>query len=289
MSYILDALRKAERERELAKVPTLASVHQSAEAPPRRLWPWIALVVILANVGAIAWLVTSPPGSGVQATQEPSAAAPAATAPDPRPVVASGVPEPSGALVAEPAPPAAVPSPPPAPQPAPERENQVTVARPPVPAPRAPVAEPGRAPEGERQTAAARPPAAAVAPTPRKEPVAPSPAAAGPSAPARAAAPPLIASTPDRPAVPAPSVAPPAAPAPSPRAAAQDVVGKMRLQFLVYSEVPTERLVFINNQKYLEGQSIDGKLTVERITPDSVVLGYQGERFVLRAESSGPR
>lgn len=56
----------------------------------------------------------------------------------------------------------------------------------------------------------------------------------------------------------------------------------MTLQFLVYSEVPAERLVFINNQKYLEGQSIDGKVMVEAIKPDGALLSYQGKRFMLR-------
>jgi general secretion pathway protein B len=72
-------------------------------------------------------------------------------------------------------------------------------------------------------------------------------------------------------------------------AAGQDVIAKLRLQFLVYSDVPSERLVFINNRKYLEGQSVDGGVAVERITPEGAVLSYQGQRYVLRAESMGPR
>jgi hypothetical protein len=67
------------------------------------------------------------------------------------------------------------------------------------------------------------------------------------------------------------------------------MIAKLRLQFLVYSDVPSERLVFINNRKYLEGQSVEGGAAVERITPEGAVLSYQGERFVLRAESMGPR
>lgn len=67
------------------------------------------------------------------------------------------------------------------------------------------------------------------------------------------------------------------------------MVAKLRLQFLVYSDVPGERLVFINNRKYLEGQVVDGEVAVERITPEGAVLNYQGQRFVLRAESAGPR
>jgi general secretion pathway protein B len=65
-------------------------------------------------------------------------------------------------------------------------------------------------------------------------------------------------------------------------AADREAMPKMTLQFLVYSEVPAERLVFINNQKYLEGQSIDGKVVVEAIRPDGALLSYQGKRFMLR-------
>ena len=62
----------------------------------------------------------------------------------------------------------------------------------------------------------------------------------------------------------------------------QEGVGKMRLQMVVYSDVPAERLVFINGQKYIEGQTVDGKLVVESILPDAAVLSYQGQRFTLR-------
>jgi hypothetical protein len=72
-------------------------------------------------------------------------------------------------------------------------------------------------------------------------------------------------------------------------AAGQEMIAKLRLQFLVYSDVSSERLVFINDRKYLEGQSIDGEVAVERITPEGAVLTYHGERFVLRPESMGPR
>ena len=57
---------------------------------------------------------------------------------------------------------------------------------------------------------------------------------------------------------------------------------KISLQFLVYSDVPAERFVFINNQKYVEGQSIEGKVLVEGIVSDGAILSYQGKRFKLR-------
>jgi hypothetical protein len=56
----------------------------------------------------------------------------------------------------------------------------------------------------------------------------------------------------------------------------------MRLQMVVYSAVPAQRLVYIDNQKYVEGSSIEGKLVVESITPDGAVLTYEGKRFTLR-------
>jgi hypothetical protein len=64
--------------------------------------------------------------------------------------------------------------------------------------------------------------------------------------------------------------------------AVQDMVSKLKLQMVVFSDVPSERLVFINNHKYVEGSSIDGTLRVESITPDGAVLSHQGRRFVIR-------
>jgi hypothetical protein len=60
------------------------------------------------------------------------------------------------------------------------------------------------------------------------------------------------------------------------------MVEKMKLQMVVYSDVPSERLVFIDNRKYVEGQLIDGKVVVETIQAETAVLSYQGRRFVLR-------
>ena len=65
-------------------------------------------------------------------------------------------------------------------------------------------------------------------------------------------------------------------------AAEQEGMPKMALQVLVYSEVPAERMIFINNQKYVEGQSVEGKVGVESILPDGAILNYQGKRFKLR-------
>ena len=264
MSYILDALRKAERDRGLPRVPTLATVHQPAAAPPRRrLWPWIAGVVVLANAAVLAWLM-----SGTRAPE----------------LSARPAPEPShtaSAPVTSPAPPAPA---------SPADADTVAAAGPPAEERRTPPAE--VRPEGAtpppvgsaRPEADIRPPAApaAVAKAPARPSVAPTAETPSPKRAAAAVRPSPERVSPSRP--PAP-VADKAAAAPS--AAASEILEKMNLQAVVYSENPRERIVFINNQKFVEGQSIDGTVTVERIMPDGVVLTAQGERVTLRAEGAG--
>ncbi|MFB3816396.1 MAG: general secretion pathway protein GspB [Candidatus Methylomirabilales bacterium] len=60
MSYILDALRKAERERARGRVPTLATVEVYA-GEERRLWPWLGGGVAALLVGLSVWYALSPP------------------------------------------------------------------------------------------------------------------------------------------------------------------------------------------------------------------------------------
>src|SRR5262249_45100561 len=125
VSYILDALRKAEqRRRRPARVPTLATVHR-ARATDRR-WPWIAAAaLVVVNVAVLAWLLRPAPS-----TRELTAAAPSAP-------VAPPIPPPPAAPAAPPAaraPPA--PGAPAGPAPAP----------PPTPATPAPRAARGKAP-----------------------------------------------------------------------------------------------------------------------------------------------
>jgi hypothetical protein len=118
---------------------------------------------------------------------------------------------------------------------------------------------------------------------------APATASAPPAAPS-AAAPGKAASAPEKPATQAVARGPVkpvqqgtgSAPTSRDTQAAPQDIQKMKLQMLVYSDVPSERLVFINDHKYLEGGSIDGNLVVESITPEGAVLSYQGKRFLLR-------
>jgi general secretion pathway protein B len=66
MSYILKALRKSQMERDLGNVPTLEVPYQSEpERAPRRWWPWVLAVALLANLSimaAYAWEYVIPAG-----------------------------------------------------------------------------------------------------------------------------------------------------------------------------------------------------------------------------------
>jgi len=55
----------------------------------------------------------------------------------------------------------------------------------------------------------------------------------------------------------------------------------MRLDIHVYSNKPSERFVFINMHRYSEGQRLSEGLVLERITPEGAILNSQGTRFVL--------
>jgi general secretion pathway protein B len=128
----------------------------------------------------------------------------------------------------------------------------------------------------------APPPTLAAAPRPEAVPI-----------PAAPAPPPMIAPAPGLP----PATAPPSvftAPPPPARPASlavqrldrmpltfrQSLPG-LKLEVLVYSERQGEGLVFINGRKYTEGQSVEGTITLEAITPEGVILNYEGTRFLL--------
>lgn len=80
MSYILDALKRAERDRHLAPVPTLATVHSSAH-PTRPLWPWVGGGVLLVNAIVVVLLLRAGPVAGPTSTTslaQPAVAPPTA-------------------------------------------------------------------------------------------------------------------------------------------------------------------------------------------------------------------
>jgi general secretion pathway protein B len=61
----------------------------------------------------------------------------------------------------------------------------------------------------------------------------------------------------------------------------QPALTDLHLDVHVYATKPSERFVYINMRKYREGATLAEGPVLERIRRDGVVLNYQGMRFVL--------
>ena len=85
--------------------------------------------------------------------------------------------------------------------------------------------------------------------------------------------------TPPAPKAQAPAVTAPVTPG---RPPAEPKAAGLKLEVLIYAEAPAERTIFINGRKYVEGDSIEGRLRVEEIQEEGVVLSEEGRRFTLR-------
>ena len=230
MSYIYEALKRAEEEHRRRAVTVRGAARRAVLGERPRWWIWMLLGVLGANVVVVAVLVFTlggrSPAERAPASEPRVASVPAA------PVVASA----PIADPVEPLRPAMVE--PPAPRVEPERRTEPPRRVEPARAARARDAAPPIAPRIEPQ-----PPASA---TPRR-----SDARSEEAAPAEPAVP----------------VQPP----------------QIALQVVVYSEVPSQRMVFIDGRRYGEGDALDPETVVERINPDAVVIKRRGVRFVIDA------
>lgn len=87
MSYILDALKKAEHDRAIGQVPGIGSEHEPARRHVAGRWLWILLSVLLINVVLLAVLLwphaeSTPPSDTVEHTVDaPGRALPVPAAP----------------------------------------------------------------------------------------------------------------------------------------------------------------------------------------------------------------
>ncbi|MGH8149036.1 MAG: general secretion pathway protein GspB [Steroidobacteraceae bacterium] len=244
MSFILDALKKSESERQRQGGPALFEVKV---APPRhRIAPWVTLVAVLLaiNLCVVGWLFlrspsTRPPPTPVQ-TATPAAARAAA------PEAASAAASPGIA-----SPPAVPPTGTP-----PAAGSRATASH--VAASRAaggtPDAGTGASGSGDTNPADYEP---AVEP-PRGTPV----QDGGGS---------VVRETDSGLPTYQEAAAAPGANLPS-----------LRLDLHVYAAQPDQRFVFLNMTKLHEGESLPQGVRVDSITPDGVILSYRGEKFVLQ-------
>ncbi|MGH8217812.1 MAG: general secretion pathway protein GspB [Steroidobacteraceae bacterium] len=61
-------------------------------------------------------------------------------------------------------------------------------------------------------------------------------------------------------------------------------IPSLRLDLHVYSPQPDQRFVFLNMLKLREGDTTPQGVRVERITEDGVILSYRGKEFVLQRQ-----
>lgn len=318
MSYILEALKKSDEERNRGTAPGLQTVQSPVvHAPEKRTgWRYLLLFALLLNAGLLTWWLgpwkmTNPRTvqSNEQQQSQPVVAQ-TGKGPDSYPARAPGK---SDTAVE----PAVKPSPPtehkrrlariqPTPSnPADSLTEPVSKAGAPVqaaPAPDQQPAQPAR-PAVKGPSAGAR--EAKITPTAVEQvkekeskpaPAAPIKPAAKPEAVAAAPPSPAIeqlAKVMDQPAAGKPEptkVAPKAAGAESAEdkqlpnlktlpTAIRKEIPAITLSLLVYSNNPTDRMVNINGQMTREGQEVVPGLVLEQITREGAVFNYKGTRF----------
>lgn len=266
MSYILDALRKADAQREsdpargIHAQPVRAA---NGEYPPEggyRAAFWVAAGAGVAAVAAAGWYLSRGDGAPSQpvASAQVVAAAPAAQpAPIAQPASAAAAANAPAvpAVVATKAPAAAV-LPPPPPVVAPPR----VVAKPArvaaIPAPQEPAAAASAA--TPRPVAATRPAAAPVATA--------GGAAAGASASAVSGGVSAAARVPATGSAPLVAGLPPDAP-------------KLAISGGVYSANVAQRMLIVNGQVFNEGSEIGPAVVLEEIRPKAAVVRFRGSRY----------
>jgi general secretion pathway protein B len=244
MSFILDALKKSESERQRQSGP---GVFQPRIASPRARFPlWaIALGLLLGvNLLVLLWVMTRP-----DPAPETGAAAPAA---------AATAPASAAAPAAGSAPVAAVPAATPIAATG-TRFNPPLIVDPTL-------GEDAGVPPGTASTGSPAPPGAAYNPNDYV------PAQPGPPS---AAANPPVANTPAA----ATGGAPSNYATREALVARGQNVPEVALSLHVYDADPARRFVFVNGQRGRDGETLPNGLRIEQILPEGAVLSWTGNRF----------
>lgn len=212
MSYILDALKKAERDRGIARVPTVTTVHEFKQRTRGLGWI-LATFLVLAGV-ILAFLFRPASQETPAASDKVQASPPAETSVESQPKPEE-LPQPRREVLPQPKESIA------------EKKADTPVAAPPVT--HAPVAE------------------TELPPPPPPQPV---------------------------------------VNADTPVASLEEAARKMKMTILMYSDAPSERMVFIDGKKYVEGDHVEGRYLLESITMEGAVLSYQGEQVIISPPSN---
>jgi general secretion pathway protein B len=273
MSLILDALKRAERERQAERSAALEDLPAASaqRARPRRRWRRLGVVALLAIIAALGWSfvrqrpVKPPVPESAVRPARPAPSAPQQSAPP----AASRQPATPPPILARPAP-----APPPAVIPGTEgvvsleelTSDQVDPAlavAPQTPAPATPEApapadEPEEMPVDEPEEIPAE-----EAPAPTKPAPAPAPAE------------------------PVPRAIPPALTQPAQWRRLREMPPDYRADFPaltievhVYERAPAQRFVLVNGRRYKEGERLAEGPQLLEIVREGIVLDYRGERVL---------
>jgi len=284
MSFILDALKKSENDRQRQSGPALFEVRV---APPRtRLPTWaVALgALLVVNLAVIGWLMMKRPavaGPTHSQSAQPPAPQPDNTARPARP--------PAQPAYAAPAPQYAMPPQTGAPVQMPAAQGYYAMPQG-MQAPPPTWPQMGAQPQFAGSPGA--PPYAGQAPAPTSPGF--QQGAGSPAAPAYAPQPAAEELNPDDY---APAIEPEQASGNTEHiyarrgtlsglptydeAATRISLPPLRMDLHVYAAEPTKRFVMVNMKRLNEGESLPEGVKVESITADGAILSYQGSQFVL--------
>ncbi len=256
MSYILEALRKAERERKLGNVPSIDATLDSVNAPANRSrWPTIVAAGLVTNAVLLGALYLYWQHGTEAVVERPRSQASLEEAP--RTPTSESLPAPAVEARDFASPARSNP------------ESRMTAS------PTAPAIESAPTASGLETASLIRkdtgnPTAVQVVPD---QPETPPPALEEPAPDAAAPEP-----QPTRVA----RVEPPLPPLLDDLPADfRSRVPRLDLTVHVYSDTPSQRFIFVNNRRYGEGQDTEEGARVERIQPNGIVLSFQGQEFFL--------
>ncbi|OAI19531.1 hypothetical protein A1507_07030 [Methylomonas koyamae] len=268
MSYILNALRKSERERQACQPDTVASRIALQHAPPPHATAKIIAALLAVNAAILAYFLGVAPRMAANGNAPPPQAAaqqlPALPLAESAPALpGERLPLPAKAL----------------PKAKPEQTRAATPAatvksvefkKPPIePAKPAPV------PPAPAKTLAQAEPASAAKPLPVAEPAGRPPMrTAIANVEAGAAAP-------DPAALAAKSSLPTLEQLP---AELRQSLPSLPINVFSYSPIPAERFVMIDMVKYVPGQIIKDRLELKQILEDGIVVSYDGQQFKIKRQ-----
>ncbi|WNB75424.1 general secretion pathway protein GspB [Methylomonas koyamae] len=251
MSYILNALRKSERERQACQPDTVAGRIVLQHAPPQHATAKIIAALLAVNAAILAYFLGVAPRMAANGNAPPQAAAQQLPALPP--------------AESNPAPPG---------------------ERPPLPAKASPKAKP----EQTRAATPAAAVKSAELKKPPIEPAEPASAAKPLPAAEPAGRPPMRAAianveagaaTPGPVALAAKSGLPTLEQLP---AELRQSLPSLPINVFSYSPIPAERFVMIDMVKYVPGQMIKDRLELKQILEDGIVVSYDGQQFKIKRQ-----